>query len=197
MSNVYLSDIKVISMELYLFNKCTILVRIHRDGNMRVSFDSDTISWLYGREWQSLLLALTLTDLAQVAGHLCFWSGVSNIENYMQNKTLKDLCVPRHSGWDKVFSCLWMLVYLTMMPEAKAMVTVIWTGSELALWWVSWFLQQTTLNGTFLLDSIYSIFIYSYINSLGCDHWFLEVIVSCKMIFPLTILALSIIELFF
>lgn len=128
MSNVYLSDIKVISMELYLFNKCTILVRIHRDGNMRVSFDSDTISWLYGREWQSLLLALTLTDLAQVAGHLCFWSGRSNIENYMQNKTLKDLCVPRHSGWDKVFSCLWMLVYLTMMPEAKAMVTVIWTA---------------------------------------------------------------------
>lgn len=74
---ISLSDIKVISMEFYLFNKCTILVRIHRNGNMRVSFDSDTISWLYGREWQSLLLALTLTDLAQVAGHLCFWSGIS------------------------------------------------------------------------------------------------------------------------
>lgn len=42
MSNVYLSDIKV-PMEFYLFNKCITLVRIHRDGNMRVSFDSLTL----------------------------------------------------------------------------------------------------------------------------------------------------------
>lgn len=35
----------------------------------------------------------------------------------MQNKALKGLCVPRHSVWNKVFPCLWILLYLSMIHE--------------------------------------------------------------------------------